>query len=140
MTSKWAQKQTVDNSKKLTLQLCEQGHVEKGGEPIPAELFNIMLEMAEHSHDPVKVFHWMKGVGRIERKEDGSVQLHCAGVLFANNLFFYLADALVGHFKTKNISTFYEGTMRRTLSPGDERKLSSATKKLLDRAMGQFNG
>ena len=101
--------------------------------PVPSpEIFETILDMSSSENDCVRLFHWLKGVERIKRQENG-VAFFCEERVFADGLFQYIGDLLIKHYRTPNMATVRKGrVVRYYRAPDMKEGLPEALKRVLE--------
>ncbi len=103
---------------------------------VSAGMMNLMIAIVGRGHNPVKVFHWLKGVETITKHQvTGTFTLYCRDRITAEYVLHYLQEQLREHFHSKNIDTAFNGQKIRAMdAPQKKDPLSPAAMNALRQA------
>lgn len=100
----------------------------ENGFSMSADLFNMMLEICsadrgdKKSHDPVKIFNWLKSVNAWRVQDNGGVVIDFSGRFHAERAFDFVGDALMGYFKTRLMAATFRGSFVRYLAEPERKR------------------
>jgi len=106
------------------------------GWSLPQDIMDMMVEMCDHRHCPIKIFNWCKRIKQIKRQTKGIV-------LYVDRLAYdwmldKITDALMGYFKTRAIALVCEGMPVKYLQEPDRKERTHEGLEILQNAIKRF--